>query len=279
MPDDYPNVETFLVDLNQVTTLPSGRMTSPIRGASLWNFPNEGDELLSDHREWLDDNVVAALRAKPWLSCQLSGEASNDRAGVKHNMLVARRRAAKAKAYLLAKGVQPRQITRAEGTLDVQVYSTDAHRRCVDVYLERPVNKWFNIRQVEPFGPWPTAVPEGTVFFQLVDWANGLSAVVMLATQPRPLPQDPNRMYKPVTRHGRYEPFPTTSAATSLTDFNGADVDVLRDLSTDHEIGIVGFARINKPEMFSALARLVEFNADKDRVGKFVLVRGPEAAF
>src|SRR5262249_38098456 len=142
------------------------RMWGSFRRARLRNYPNEGDEPLPDHKVWLDENVVRTLRngRALGLGCRLFGSASNDNAGFEHNLQVAERRARKAKAFLLARGVDPRQIFEVSAVVTGSKGSTDSKFRNVEVSLERPVNSSFAIRKVV-LAAGTSLLPWGAVHF------------------------------------------------------------------------------------------------------------------
>src|SRR5262245_2821970 len=143
---DFPNVneDTLELDEDPDRSVPP-RVTFTIRGASLFNYPNNIDQPLPDHKAWLDQNIVPPLKADPTLTCKWFGSASNDKAGVTFNLALAKRRAEVVKTHLLAKGVRPEQLTAVQGTLETSRFSTDARDRNVNVSLESPHNTLFGI--------------------------------------------------------------------------------------------------------------------------------------
>jgi hypothetical protein len=200
----FPNVDDeFTVELNGTPswTDPQGGRWASLRKARLWNYPNEGDELLRDHRAWLDENVVAALRQGRTLTCRLLGSASNDNAGVAHNLQVADRRARKARAFLLGKGVDERQIVEVEAYMDTRVHSTSARDRHVDVVLRQPVDTIFDIRKVV-LESWSSLLPWGAVhFFEIRARLHRLTAFYVLANN-RPFNTGPAPFFAVTDRPG-----------------------------------------------------------------------------
>jgi hypothetical protein len=286
----FPNVDEFTVELDGTPswTDPRGRRWGSIREASLWNYPNEGDELLRDHRAWLDENVVAALAAQEAgqvaaglaLTCRLLGSASNDMAGVAHNLQVAGRRARKARAYLLGKGVAERQIVEVESSMDISVRSTAARDRHVDVFLQQPVDTIFAIRKVV-LAAGSSLLPWGAVhFFEIRPRAHRLSAFYVLARN-RPFNTGPAPGFALGARPG-FDFVVTAPALVSVQDFDGADMMVFDAPSDDPaSFADTTFAEIDKPGHFLSVFPMPEFErapSDPSLITgkKLFLVRGPE---
>jgi hypothetical protein len=250
-------------------------MTASLREASLWNYPNEGAEPLRDHKAWLDENVVDALRGARTLSCRLVGSASNDRAGVAYNLTVAKRRAETARKYLLGRGVDGRQITEVQGVVDASVRSTSPRDRSVDVFLEQPVNKNFAIRVV----PRDDTVPplEGRPpFFHIRDRSNFVDAFYVLDRPP-----GAGTLLLPVKT--AFDFFSIAGGWAAVQDFNGA-LMTLRSIGNnfgDDPIQPNLFVTINRPGQFSTLFAMVSVTSSEIEVpnntsGTLRLVRGPE---
>lgn len=222
-------------DVEEFTEKPSGtpdftdsrkRRWGTFRGATLQNYDNEADELLPDHKRWLETDLVPTLRdgRALGLGCRLVGSASNDNAGVKHNLQVAERRAKKAKAFLLGRGVPAEQIFLVQSKLDTSTHSTLAKDRHVTAFLLRPINGIFGIRKVV-LAASTSLLPWGAVhFFEIRDRQHGLSAFYA-HSRFRP-PNAPMPQFALLTRPGAFDSPVTLPKLVSLQDFDGADMEV-----------------------------------------------------
>jgi hypothetical protein len=111
--------------------------TPPAREALLYNFDIDDATLKQRHRDWLDDNIVAAFRTSPGSEVLLQGTAS--RSGVRsYNLELSRRRVDAVRQYLTGRGVPASRIdTSFTGEeLSRSISSEDPHDRAVKTIFE-----------------------------------------------------------------------------------------------------------------------------------------------
>jgi hypothetical protein len=191
MSSEFPNVDEDTLELDEApdrSVLP--RITLPVRIASLFNYPNNVDQPLADHKKWLDLNVVPVMKSDRTLSVRLFGSASNDKAGVPFNLALAKRRAEAVKKFLLQQGVAERQFSVVQGTMETSRFSTDPRDRSVDVFVDSPVNTAFGIRVVAGTPRFPVGFPGKKFFFRIHDGNNSAEAFFSFDAPAGTLPPD-----------------------------------------------------------------------------------------
>jgi hypothetical protein len=276
MPPEFPNVDEDTLELDEAPDRSvTPRVTVPIRSASLFNYPNNIDQPLADHKKWLELNVVPVLKRDPTLTCKLFGSASNDKAGVAFNLALAGRRAQVVKKFLLGKGVREAQFTRVQGTMETSRPSTDPRDRNVNVSVESPVNTLFGIRVVGVTPKFPSGLP-GEFFFRIHDSNN--SAEAFFSYKPT-LNTGPLQEVAPDLLPTRGDLLPVTEFV-SVTDFDGAQVVLKHPFLPTGQPDILNVTMI-KAGLFSTtfVIRLNGITMTGDRSdGKLVLVDGPNVS-